>query len=62
MYGQDILYGISKVHFEIPHKISYPYVERCVFHSQVKIWELLDLWDCKRFWNAPLTFVMCSHA
>ena len=24
MYGLDILCGISKVPFEIPHKISYP--------------------------------------
>ena len=28
MYGLDILCGISKVPFEIPHKISYPYIER----------------------------------
>ena len=28
MYGQDILGGISKAPFEIPHKISYPYIER----------------------------------
>ena len=28
MYGQDILRGISKVRFEIPHKISFPYFER----------------------------------
>ena len=25
MHGQDILCGILKVPFEIPHKISYPY-------------------------------------
>ena len=31
MYGQDILCGISKGTFEIPHKISYPYIERYVF-------------------------------
>ena len=37
MYGQDILCGISKVPFEIPHKISYPYIERCVFYSDKKI-------------------------
>ena len=37
MYGQDILCGISKVPFEIPLKISYPYIERCAFYSQVKI-------------------------
>ena len=28
MYGKDILCGISKVPFEIPHTISYPYIER----------------------------------
>ena len=37
MYGKDILCGISKGTFEIPHKISYPYIERCGFYSQVKI-------------------------
>ena len=31
MYEYDILCGISKVRFEIPHKISYPYIERCDF-------------------------------
>ena len=28
MYGRDILCGISKICFEIPLKISYPYTER----------------------------------
>ena len=42
MYGYGILCGISKDDFEIPHKISYPYIERCRFYSQVKIGELLD--------------------
>ena len=37
MYGQDILCGISKGTFEILHKISYPYIEKCRFYSQVKI-------------------------
>ena len=37
MYGQDILCGISKGTFEIPHHISYPYTERYRFYSQVKI-------------------------
>ena len=37
MYGQYILYEISKVPFEIEHKISYPYIERCAFYSQEKI-------------------------
>ena len=37
MYGQDILYGISKVPFEIPHKISYPYIERYDFYTTLKL-------------------------
>ena len=37
MYELDILYGISKGTFEIPHKIAYPYLERCRFYPQVKI-------------------------
>ena len=28
MYGYDILSEISKVPFEIPHKISYSYIKR----------------------------------
>ena len=32
MFGQDILCGISKVPFEIPHKISFPYIERFLFY------------------------------
>ena len=40
MYGQDILCGISKVPFEIPHKTSYPYIERCAFHSEIEIHKL----------------------
>ena len=31
MYGEFILWGISKVLFEIPHKISYPYIENVYF-------------------------------
>ena len=34
MYGQDILSGISKGTFEIPHKISYPYIENAIFIQQ----------------------------
>ena len=37
MYGQDILCGISKVPFEIPHKISNPYIERWYFNAMLKI-------------------------
>ena len=29
--------NIFCVEFEIPHKISYPYVERCAFYLEVKI-------------------------
>ena len=54
MYGQDILCGISKVPFEIPHKISYPYIERYDFYTTLKFYELLDLRAHMRFWNAPL--------
>ena len=37
MNGQDILCEIPKGTFEIPHKISYPYIEKCGFYPQVKI-------------------------
>ena len=37
MYGQHILSGISKVTFEIPHKIYYPYIKKCVFISMLKV-------------------------
>ena len=33
MHVWHILCGISKVPFKIPPKISYPYIERCLFHS-----------------------------
>ena len=56
MHGRDILCGISKVSLEIPHKISYSYIQRCAFYLDVKIWELLDLRAHKLFWNAPRTF------
>ena len=29
--GNIFFYGTSKVHFKIAQKISYPYIERCVF-------------------------------
>ena len=48
MYGQDMLCGISKVSFEIPHKI---YIERCVVYWLVKIYEILHL-------RAPCIFEM----
>ena len=32
MHGFGILCGISKGTFEIPHKISYPSIERCDFY------------------------------
>ena len=37
MYWEDILCEISKVSFEIPHKISYPYIERCAFYLDLKV-------------------------
>ena len=54
MYGLDILCGISKGTFEIPHKKSYPYIEGCDFYATLKCQELLDLRAHTRFWNAPL--------
>ena len=51
MYGWDILCGISKGTFEIPHKICYPYIQRCKFYTTSKCEELLRA--CKCFWNPP---------
>ena len=53
MYKQDMLCEISKVTFEIPHKTSYPYHERCVVCLVKKIVELQGLQARKRFWNTP---------
>ena len=36
MYGRDILCGISKVPFEISHKISNPYIEIYDFDTTFK--------------------------
>ena len=58
MYGWDILCGISEVPFEIPHKISYPYIEREDCYSVLKLQELSWLWAHKRFWNTPLCTIM----
>ena len=33
MYGWDIVCGISKVTFEIPHKISNPYIKICFLYN-----------------------------
>ena len=57
MYGQDILCGISKVTFEIPHKISYPYIERCAVCWEVKFQELPGSQARKCFWNAHTCFL-----
>ena len=54
MYGKDILCAISKVPFEIPHKISYTYIDSCRFYPQVKILKPLDVTAYTCFWNAPL--------
>ena len=36
MYEYDILCGISKILFEIPRKISYPYIEKYEFYTTLK--------------------------
>ena len=51
--GKIFCVEFQKGTFKILHKISYPYIERCRFYSQVKIEELLDLRAHKCFWNAP---------
>ena len=43
MYGQATLWGISKMHFEIQHKISYPYNERYALYLLRDIQQLFDL-------------------
>ena len=53
MYGYDILCEIWKVPFEIPHKISYPYIERYDFYTTLKCYELLDSRAHMCFWNTP---------
>ena len=51
MYEQDILHGISKGTFEIPHKISCSYIARFDFDTKLKFWEFLDLRVHKCFRN-----------
>ena len=62
MYGEDILCEIWKVSFEIPHKISYPHIERYDFYTTLKFKELLGLRALTRFWNNPWSFMQkeCS--
>ena len=36
MYGQDIMWGISKDVFEIPHNISNPYIEIHDFYTALE--------------------------
>ena len=52
MCGWDILCGISKVPFEIPHKLSYPYNKRCVVYWYMKIYELLNIFETSPGLNA----------
>ena len=58
-HGQDILCGISKGTFEIPHKISCPYIEKYNFYTLLKFEEFLDLRAHRPFWNAPQVIVHC---
>ena len=55
LYKNCIVQHMGKifcVEFQRVHKISYQYIERCAFYSQLKIQELLDLRAHKPFWNA----------
>ena len=49
MYGEDILCGISKGIFEIPHKVFDPYIGRC---DSYKLLKFKSLRAHMRFWNA----------
>ena len=51
MYGWDILHGISKVPFEIPQKISNPYIERFLYN--IEIWGALRFKSSYAFLNPP---------
>ena len=53
MSGQDILCRISKGTFEIPHKISCPYIERYDFNTVMKFEDLLDLKSSYAFLKCP---------
>ena len=35
--GKIFCVEFQRVPFEIPHKISYPYIERCEFNSHIEI-------------------------
>ena len=53
MYGQDILCGISMGTFEIPHKISYTYIERCGFLYNIEILRALGFKSSLVFLKRP---------
>ena len=53
MYGSDILCGISKDTFEIPHKISYPYIESCRFYPRDENLRALRFKSSKVFQKRP---------
>ena len=52
---------ISKGIFEIPHKMTYTYIERYVFYSGVKIQELLDLRAHENFGNDSAGLIFCMY-
>ena len=54
------IFGISKVAFEIPHKVSYPFIVRCVFYPQVKIKEPLDLRTHEHVFETPQGNQVCE--
>ena len=58
MYGQDFLCGISKVSFEIPHKISYPSIERYDFLCNIEILRALRFKISQVFLKRPKTHMM----
>ena len=53
MYGYDILCGISKLPFEIPHKISYSYIEWYDFLYNIEILRALRFKSSYAFLKRP---------
>ena len=49
MYRLNIFTGISKGSIEIAHKICYLYIEKCVFYSEVKFWQVYECFEMVPF-------------
>ena len=62
MYGLDILCGTSKGTFEIPHKLSYPYIPFEIPHKiSYPYTERYDLMMLKIRFTSSYAFFKCSQ-